>query len=138
MSADALEAFGAAVRAMRSRIDRALLPLGMRIGQYQVLRALWETDGLTPRQLAERTAVEMPTVTRTVQRMIRDGLVRREANPKDARSVRILLTELGRELQAEVERTLSREMAVALEGVGNSEQTQLIRLLGQIQENLRV
>ena len=137
MSADALETFGATVRAMRSRVDRALLPLGMRIGQYQVLRALWETDGLTPRQLAERTAVEMPTVTRTVQRMIRDGLVRREANPKDARSVRILLSDKGRSLRASVEETLSREMAFALDGVASGDQAQLIRLLERIQHNLR-
>lgn len=133
----ALEAFGAAVRAMRAHVDRALVPLGMRLGQYQVLRALWEEDALTPRQLAERAAVEMPTVTRTVQRMVRDGLVFREANPKDARSVQILLTPRGRALREEVETTLARAMRVALEGIDDRERAQLIRMLDIIQGNLR-
>ena len=122
---------------MRARADRALIPLGMRLGQYQVLRALWEEDGLTPRQLAERAAVEMPTVTRTVQRMIRDGLVRREANPKDARSVRILLTPRGLALREEVEVALAREMRVAFDGISEADQAQLVRMLGLIQGNLR-
>ena len=72
---DVFRALGNAVRALRARVDRTLQHSGLRLGQYQVLRHLWEEDGLTPREIADRLGVEMPTVTRTVQRMVRDGLV---------------------------------------------------------------
>jgi DNA-binding MarR family transcriptional regulator len=38
-------------------------------------------------------AIEPPTVARTIDRMVRDGLVRREPDPRDGRATRIRLTE---------------------------------------------
>jgi DNA-binding MarR family transcriptional regulator len=37
-------------------------------------------------------AIEPPTVARTIDRMVRDGLVRREPHPHDGRATRIRLT----------------------------------------------
>ncbi|HEY5341230.1 MAG TPA: MarR family transcriptional regulator, partial [Candidatus Aquilonibacter sp.] len=78
-----LRTLGTTMRTVRSHVDRTLQQTGLRLGQFQVLRHLWGDDGLTPRELATRLDVEMPTVTRTVQRMIRDGLVDRRAHPDD-------------------------------------------------------
>ncbi|MHB8147400.1 MAG: MarR family winged helix-turn-helix transcriptional regulator, partial [Vulcanimicrobiaceae bacterium] len=116
MSHDFFAVFGSAVRALRARLDRILQHHGLRLGQYQVLRVLWEHDGSTPGELAEQLDVEMPTVTRTVQRMVRDGLVQREAHRSDARSVRIRLTPLGTDKKTEVARLFSDEAELALAG----------------------
>ena len=134
---DVLRSLGNTVRSVRARVDRALQQTGLRLGQFQVLRYLWEQDGLTPREIAARLDVEMPTVTRTVQRMVRDGLVRREAHQSDARSVRIYLTKRGSELQSSLEELLSRETERALEGVTPEERLALIRMLERISENTR-
>lgn len=128
---------GAAVRALRGRTDRALQAHGLRLGQFQVLQMLWEEDGLTPREIAERLSVEMPTVTRTVQRMMRDELVRREANPLDARSVRIWLTERGNSVRDVVSGILETETGHALSGFTPQEQEQLIDLLERVTRNSR-
>jgi len=109
---------------------------GLRLGQYQMLVVLWRQDGLTPRELAERAGVEMPTVTRTVQRMLRDGLVLREANPLDARSVVIYLAPKGRALEAptlELRRSFLRTM---LAGIDETERSQLIATLNRVLENV--
>lgn len=134
---DELRALGKTVRAVRARVDRSLQHCGLRLGQYQVLHFLWESDGLTPREIAARLDVEMPTVTRTVQRMIRDGLVHREAHPDDARSVRIYLTRRGSQLQAELAQLLERETERALQGFSPSERASLLRMLERISENTR-
>jgi len=133
---DVLAIFGATVKALRSRFDGLLREHGVRLGQYQLLRALWERDGMTPRELAEHAAVEMPTVTRTVQRMVRDGFVRREAHPSDARSVRILLAPKGKALEtAAVD--LRREMVkAALAGISLEDRTQLAATLDRVLQNL--
>jgi DNA-binding MarR family transcriptional regulator len=78
----------------------------------------------------------MPTVTRTVQRMLRDGLVRREAHPSDARSVRILLAPKGAALEeaaAELRRSI---MQVALAGLSGEERARLAATLERVLENL--
>jgi DNA-binding MarR family transcriptional regulator len=130
-------AMGVAVRALRARVDRALQAHGLRLGQFQILQMLWKEDGLTPRELAERLAVEMPTVTRTVQRMVRDGLVRREANPIDARSVRILLTTHGLEVRDVVSGVLEDETTNALDGFSPPECDAFVDFLDRVARNAR-
>ena len=133
---DVLATFGATVKAMRSRFDSLLREHGLRLGQYQLLRALWERDGMTPRELAEHAAVEMPTVTRTVQRMVRDGLVRREAHPSDARSVRILLAPKGRALEEAAVDLRRQIVKAALAGIPPEERARLAATLARILQNL--
>jgi len=133
---DVYRTLGSTVRLLRSRLDRALQGVGLRLGQFQVLRLLWEHDGLTPRELSERLGVEMPTVTRTVQRMLRDGLVRREAHPADARSVRIYLAQRGLELESDVAKILKDETDASLAGFSTEERDALVAYLERMAENV--
>ncbi len=134
---DVLRTLGTTMRTVRSHVDRTLQQTGLRLGQFQVLRHLWGDDGLTPRELATRLDVEMPTVTRTVQRMIRDGLVDRRAHPDDARSVRIYLTPRGRALREQLETLLEQETERALHGFDAGERAALIRMLDALSDNMR-
>lgn len=137
MSTDVLAALGATVRTLRARLDRELRAEGLRLGQYQVLSILWEEDGLTPRELSNRLSVEMPTVTRTVQRMVRDGLVRREDHPSDARSVYIRLTDKGNGLRPMIQRLLERETTRMLQGFSDNDRREFISLLERILNNAK-
>ncbi|HUA08987.1 MAG TPA: MarR family transcriptional regulator [Candidatus Acidoferrales bacterium] len=132
---EVFRALGNAVRTIRARLDRSLQRSGLRLGQYQVLRHLWEDDGLTPREIADRLDVEMPTVTRTVQRMVRDGLVERHAHPADARSVRIYLTKRGSELQPLLAEIIAEQTEHALRGFSAAERAAFVRMLDRIAEN---
>ncbi len=134
---DVFAAIGSTVRAVRGRLDRSLQDAGLRLGQYMLLRRLWEQDGLTPRELADRLDVEMPTVTRTVQRLLRDGFVRREAHPEDARSVRIYLTPRGEDERERASRIIARETEHALAGFTPSERQHLVALMERISDNVR-
>jgi DNA-binding MarR family transcriptional regulator len=132
---DVVRALGNAVRLLRGRLDAELQQHGLRLGQFNILRLLWERDGLTPGQLADGLAVEMPTVTRTVQRMVRDALVRRQAHPNDARSVRIFLTSRGHAVREELSGLLDRFTERVLHGLGEAERTALVELLETIAAN---
>jgi DNA-binding MarR family transcriptional regulator len=134
---DVIRALGNAVRTIRARVDRALQNSGLRLGQYQVLRHLWDEDGLTPREIADRLDVEMPTVTRTVQRMVRDGLVQRRAHPADARSVRIYLTKRGTELRPVLDEIVDAQTEQALRGFSPQERGEFAALLERLAENSR-
>ena len=133
---DFLPAFGATVKALRAHMDGMLREHGLRLGQYQLLRALWERDALTPRELADRVGVEMPTVTRTVQRMMRDGLVLREANPSDARSVQIRLTPKGRDMEDVAQGLLAETTRIALDGVSLEDRDRVTETLRHMLANL--
>jgi MarR family transcriptional regulator, organic hydroperoxide resistance regulator len=134
---DVFRGLGNVVRVVRARMDRALQRCGLRLGQYQVLRHLWDDDGLTPREIADRLTVEMPTVTRTVQRMVRDGLVERHAHPDDARSVRIYLTKRGLDLRMELAETVAEQTERAMRGFSPEERATFVRMLERISENAK-
>jgi len=50
----------------------------------------------TPRELAEIECVSAPSMTRTVNALVEQGFVSREADPDDGRQVRLQLTPEGR------------------------------------------
>src|ERR687894_2466440 len=72
---------------------------GVTRGQFPVLLMLWEQEGATQTQLAERLAVEQPTMANTLKRMERDGLIVRVPDAEDRRQARIYLTPRGRALE---------------------------------------
>jgi DNA-binding MarR family transcriptional regulator len=91
-----------AARAMASQLADELRPSGVGIGQWAVLMFLWARDGMSQAELSRRVAIEPPTMVRTIDRTVRDGLVRRVPDPADGRVTRIHLTERGRALRDEL------------------------------------
>jgi len=68
-----------------------------------VLLSLWNEDGLQANELGKRAGLEPSTMTGLIDRMERDGLVKREPDPNDRRAHRIHLTKEG--VDAEVSAT---------------------------------
>ncbi|MBB4617005.1 MarR family winged helix-turn-helix transcriptional regulator [Sphingomonas abaci] len=89
----------AMTRAYKPLLDK----LGITYPQYLVLHALWEEDGRTIGQLAERLALESSTITPLVKRLEAAGIVTRSRDPKDERHVHVLLAPPGEALKADAE-----------------------------------
>src|SRR5215207_9069989 len=71
-------------------------------GQDQVLRQLWEEDGLPQAELTRRLGVEAASVSKALERMEKSGFVTRQQDPEDARANRITLTDRGKALEQPV------------------------------------
>src|SRR3546814_15999255 len=63
--------------------------------QYLVLHVLWEQDGRTIGQIAERLSLESSTVTPLVKRLEAGGFLTRARSAADERRVAVRLTERG-------------------------------------------
>jgi DNA-binding MarR family transcriptional regulator len=68
---------------------------GLTIPQMRLLWTLRDEDGQPVGALAEHLGVNPSTITGHVDRLVRQGLVRREEDPADRRIVRNYLTEEG-------------------------------------------
>ncbi|MDD3310520.1 MarR family transcriptional regulator [Pseudodesulfovibrio sp.] len=79
-------------RALRSR----LAPYDVNPGYLAVLQHLWLADDVTQTELKGQLDVEQATLSNTLRRMERDGLILRTPNPEDRRHHAITLTEKGR------------------------------------------
>jgi len=89
-------------RSMAGQLAERMRPAGVGIGQWAVLLFLWARDGMSQAELSRVIAIEPPTMVRTIDRMVRDGLVTRVADPGDGRVSRIQLTDQGRALRDEL------------------------------------
>jgi DNA-binding MarR family transcriptional regulator len=96
--ADVLIAMRFADRAARKAVSEALAGTGLHTGQELVLAKLLHLGSLPVARLAKVLDVEVPTATKTTQRMEAAGLVRRVKSSTDARQVSIELTDRGVEL----------------------------------------
>jgi len=97
------ESFGYVVnhlgRLFARALETRLAALGVPLGQFPLLIAFWEEDGLTQSEIARRLDLEQPTVANTLRRMQRDGLVTPSPDPDNRRRVLFHLTDRGRALE---------------------------------------
>lgn len=91
-----------AARLMAQMFSRRLRRHDVALAQWAILLFLYASDGQTQRELSRVVAIEPPTVARTIDRMVRDGLVRREPHPRDGRATRVLLTPRALALREEL------------------------------------
>jgi DNA-binding MarR family transcriptional regulator len=119
-------------RVFTQRINRH----GLSFGLWPFLRALWEEDGLTQRELSERVMMKGPTTVAAINRLERKGLVRRVANPHDARKINVFLTDKGRRA---FDVAMPEVEAVNRQGTGRlskTDQETLKRLLRTLRGNI--
>ncbi len=127
-----LSLFTRASKLMRGAADEAMSRHGVRVGQNLVLEVLWDTDGLTPGELAERLHVSTPTVVKSATRMEATGLVSRRRDEVDRRLVRLHLTDRGRSVQTAVEAARDELERRATTTLTDAERRHLINALRKI------
>lgn len=76
-----------------------LSQLGITYPQYLVLMVLWEQDSQPVNDIAHRLVLETNTVTPLLQRMEKQGLVKRSKGKEDGRQTLVSLTKKGKELE---------------------------------------
>lgn len=89
---------------------------GLQVPEWRVLASLSDGDGMTVGELANRALQHQPTMTKTIDRMVKSGLVDRRQGDPDRRQVRILITEEGRRrVDAALDDAKSHEAEVLVE-----------------------
>ena len=131
--ADAMAAVTSIMRAQQillGGLDGLLRPHGLTFARYEalVLLAFSRRGALPLRVIGERLMVHPTSVTNTVDRLERGGLVRRRPNPRDGRGILAEITPGGREV---VTRATADLMAVrfGMAGYDPAELGELFTLL---------
>lgn len=97
-----------------------LEPLRLTHPQYLVMLALWEQSPLSVSDVARLLQLDLATASPLIKRLEALGLVDRRRDPADERTLRVTLTEAGRELRTEalqVPATVMDRLDLTLEDV---------------------
>jgi DNA-binding MarR family transcriptional regulator len=124
------------VRTMTRAFAARIASHGVGMGIFQFLRVLWEDDGLTQAELAERTRMRGASAAGALYELERRGFVRRVADRADRRKVRVLLTPKGRQLYDVVMPDIDVTNRAMLVGFSAAEQRLLKQMLHRMRRNL--
>jgi MarR family transcriptional regulator, organic hydroperoxide resistance regulator len=106
-----------AARGLARALQMRLTEHAVAYGHWAFLRILWESEGLTQRQLSGEAGVMEPTTFAALNSMERLGYVARRPNPKSRKEVLVYLTPRGRALKNKLMPLAEEVNAVALRGV---------------------
>src|SRR4051794_33535673 len=111
---------GVVARSLAEVLDQITLP------QFRVLVVLCAEGRLRSGVLADRLGIHQSTFTRTADRLVAQGWIRREVSPESRREIIVELTDAGQQLVLSVMKTRRRE----IEGIlsrASPEQREAIR-----------
>lgn len=102
-AADGMAAVTSVMRAhqlMLAEVEKTLRPFSLSFARFEMLRLLaFSKEGTMPMASATaRLQVHPASVTNTVARLERDGLVRRDPHPRDGRAALLTITPAGHEI----------------------------------------
>ena len=123
-------------KALRCEFEARAEALDITASQFQVLRRLWEGDGILTSTLTRDICSDGGTITGLLDRLEAKALIRRARSAEDRRAVRVFLTQAGRELERPLSEILSAINEQALEGFSPDDRRQLVAALQRVGENL--
>lgn len=116
-----------------NRIEASLRPFGLSFARFELLRLLaFSREGQMPMaSVIARLQVHPASVTGTVDRLVRDGLVNRARHPRDGRATMLILTRKGRET-VEAATSILNDDVFADPGLSREDATQLVGILARM------
>jgi len=106
-----------ATRALVRALQRRLAHFGVPFGHWAFLRILWESDGLTQRELSREAGVMEPTTSGALKAMQSRGYIARRRLAGNRRKIHIFLTRKGRALQSKLVPLAEEVNRIAVRGV---------------------
>ncbi|TAL27356.1 MAG: MarR family transcriptional regulator [Nitrospirae bacterium] len=105
--------------------------------QGRIFFALWQGDGISIRELAQKTSLEKSTLTSMLDRLEKNGFVARVPSKEDRRKILIKLTEKDRKLENVYTRICEEKMQLFYKGFTKKEidkvESFLMRILGNLE-----
>jgi MarR family transcriptional regulator, organic hydroperoxide resistance regulator len=125
-----------AARGLARALQMRLTEHAVSYGHWTFLRILWESEGLTQRQLSDQAGVMEPTTFSALGAMEKLGYVVRRPSPVSRKEIHIYLTPKGRMLKLKLVPLAEEVNEVALRRVSSPDVAATRRTLLAIIENL--
>ncbi len=120
------------LRSLGLRLDKHAIP----IGHWTFLRVLWESDGITQKELSEKVGVMEPTTFTAMKSMEALGYIERVQLPPNRKNVYIYLTREGRALKKKLVPLAVETNVISAQGIAEGDLLTTRRVLLQMLENL--
>lgn len=111
--------------------------LGLTTPQMRSLAVLSVNDGILIGELAVYAVVEQSTLSRAVDSLVRDRLIRRETDAEDSRATRLFLTDAGRAAYERLWPLMAASYEQMFAGIGRDDRRAFVGTLQAMLANIR-
>ncbi len=129
---------GMASTAVARRLQKNFRNAGLEITieQWSILYHLWKEDCLSQQELCNRTFRDKPSITRLIDNLEKQAMVKRMPSKSDRRINLVCLTEAAKQIQNVTIDLANQTMSEALEGV-KKEDIEIVKIVFQkVYDNL--
>lgn len=101
-------------------------------GEYLLLVCLSHYEFLTAQEVSRLTGRPRNTISRAVNRMLKEGYLKRAPDPADGRQAKLSITQSGKKMHATLVRYLVNRQEVILTVLDNKERKQLRSIMQKL------
>lgn len=125
-----------ATRSFQRSLQMRLAEHDVPFGHWTFLRALWERDGLTQKQLSDQVGVMEPTTFAAVKAMETRGWIERRQMAENRKNMHVYLTDAGRCLKEKLVPLAEEVNSLSVTGLSDTDVATARRVLLAIITNL--
>ena len=126
---------GSLASAFRKGLTEELAPFNVSPVKWAILEMCYRGEANTPSGLARVIPVDTAAISRQLDKLKDQGLIRRRRLSKDRRSVRVELTEAGRAMAEKLAPSEQANNARFLQGITEAEQAALTGIIQKMLKN---
>lgn len=125
---------GKTVRKVTKAYREEITSYGLTHGQFFILVAIMEEDGMLPSEISDKISQDRATTTGLLDRLEKDGWIKRKPDKDDRRSLRIYLTSYAIERKEPILKLFEETNQKFLSQFSQREWEQMQNFLGRLDQ----
>jgi DNA-binding MarR family transcriptional regulator len=117
--------------------QKVVSPFDITVDQWEILVILWEKEGITQKEIAERLDKDQTNIARMLFKLEKKGFIYRVIHETDRRSLRVYLTPKGREIKDDILEPSIEAYKNTIKGLSEEEVETFRRILTVIRNNVK-
>ncbi|MFF2889130.1 MarR family winged helix-turn-helix transcriptional regulator [Paenibacillus sp. NPDC057967] len=117
--------------------QKVVNPFDITVDQWEILVVLWEKEGITQKELAERLHKDQTNVARMLFKLEKKSFIYRVTHETDRRSLRVYLTAKGKEVKEAILVPSIEAYQKTIEGLTEEEVETFQRVLSVMYNNVK-
>lgn len=117
--------------------QKVVSPFGITVDQWEILVVLWEQEGITQKELAERLYKDQTNIARMLFKLEKKGFIHRVTHETDRRALRVYLTSKGRDIKDEIMESSIEAYKKTIAGLTEEEVDNFRRTLAVMYNNVK-
>ncbi|BFH62865.1 MULTISPECIES: MarR family winged helix-turn-helix transcriptional regulator [Paenibacillus] len=117
--------------------QKVVNPFDITVDQWEILVILWEKEGITQKEIAERLDKDQTNIARMLFKLEKKGFIYRVIHETDRRSLRVYLTPKGREIKDDILDPSIEAYKNTIKGLSEEEVETFRRILAVMYNNVK-